>query len=215
VTHLWPPSEAFEDFPASARPPVDHDLRIGRILLDTNCLIDLAEGGEVGEILAGLVADLRTRGHGMAVAAITASENPRKGSPPKTWPEFVDLLSRVGLADAEILKPMGYWDVTFWGEGLWVGDDMIALETQIHIVLFPSFAIDDDSDPGRWRNAKCDVQVVWTAMWNRVDFLITSDRRIVDRAPRLASIRPIEILTPAEFSEMREGHPDPPPGSAV
>jgi hypothetical protein len=51
-------------------------------------------------------------------------------------------------------------------------------------------------------------------MWNRVDFLITGDRRIVDRAPRLASIRPIEILTPAEFSETREGHPDPPPGSA-
>jgi hypothetical protein len=194
---------------------VEDDWTIERILLDTNCLIDLAEGGEVGEALTEIVADSRAGGLVLAVAAITASENPRKGSPPKTWPEFADLLSRVGLTDAEILKPMAYWGVTFWGQGLWVGDDMIALETQIHSVLFPSFAVDDDSDPRRWRNAKCDVQVVWTAMWNRVDVLITSDRRIVERGPRLASIRPVEIQTPAQFLETRAGHPDPPPGSAV
>jgi hypothetical protein len=178
-------------------------------LLDTNCLIDLAEDGEPAAALARIVADFRAGGHRLVVAAITASENPRKGSPPKTWPEFTDLLTRIDLADVEILKPMSYWGVTFWDEGLWVGDDMAALESRIHVALFPSFDIDDDSNEHRWRNAKCDVQVVWTAMWNRVDFLVTSDARIVTRAPKLAAVRPIEVLTPPSFLQTLEERDDP------
>jgi hypothetical protein len=77
-------------------------------LLGTNCLIDLAEGGEPATALARIVSDFRACGHQMAVAAITASENPRRGSPPKTWLEFSDLLARAGLADVEILRPMAY-----------------------------------------------------------------------------------------------------------
>lgn len=179
-------------------------------MLDTNCLIDLAEDGEPAAALARIVSNLHAGEHRLVVAAITASENPRKGSPPKTWLEFTDLLTRIGLAGVEILKPMGYWGVTFWDEGLWVGDDMVALESSIHATLFPSFAMDDDTDERRWRNAKCDVQVVWTAMWNGVDVLITSDQKIVSRAPKLAQIRPIDILTPPSFLRALEGGGDPP-----
>jgi hypothetical protein len=105
---------------------------------------------------------------------------------------------------------MAYWDVTFWGEGLWVGDEMADLETRIHTALFPSFEIDNHSDERRWRNAKCDVQVVWTALWNRVDFLVTSDARIVARAPKLAAIRPIDVLTPPCFLRVLKDRSDPP-----
>lgn len=180
------------------------------VLLDTNCLIDLAEDGGPAGALRRIVSVARTERHRLVVAAITASENPRKGSPPKTWPEFTDLLARVGLADVEILKPMGYFGVTFWGEALWVGDEMSDLESIIHDILFPTLRMDDDSDEGRWRNAKCDVQVVWTAMWNGVDVLVTSDQRIVSRAPELAAIRPIEVRTPVSFAESRgERHKGP------
>jgi hypothetical protein len=179
-------------------------------LLDTNCLLDLAEGDESAMVLARIVSNFRAGGHQLAVAAITASENPRRGSPPKTWSEFTALLARVGLADVEILKPMAYWDVTFWGEGLWVSDEMADLEAHIHTALFPSFEIDDDSDERRWRNAKCDVQIVWTALWNHVDFLVTSDARIVARAPKLAAIRPIDVLTPPCFLRVVEDRSDPP-----
>jgi hypothetical protein len=143
-------------------------------------------------------------------AAITASENPRKGSPPTTWSEFTGLLARVGLGDVEILRPMGYWGVTFWDQALWVGDDMLDLESRIHRVLFPRLPVDDDSDKRRWRNAKCDVQVVWTAMWNGVDVLITSDQKIISRAAKLAQILPIDVLTPPSFLRALEGGGDPP-----
>lgn len=86
-------------------------------LLDTNCLIDLDEDGEAAPALHRIVGEHRAGGLRLVVAATTASENPRKGSPPKTWPQFTDLLGRVGLAEVEILKPMAYWDVTFWGRG--------------------------------------------------------------------------------------------------
>ena len=141
------------------------------------------------------------------MAAITASENPQKRSPPKTWPEFHDLLARIGLADAEILKPMWYWDVTFWDEGLWVDDNMVGLESSVHAILFPSLRMDDHSDERRWRNAKCDVQMVWTAMWNDVEVLITGDdRRSVDRVGRDQTDRGSDagLLPP----RTRRGRPD-------
>jgi hypothetical protein len=188
----------------------DHDPRTMKTaLLDTNCLIDLDEDGEPASALRRILAEHRAGGHRLVVAAITASENPRRGSRPKTWPQFTDLLGRVGLAEVEILKPMAYWDVTFWGEGLWVGEKMADLESRVHAVLFPSLEMDDHSDKRRWRNAKCDVQVVWTAMWNEVDVLVTGDRRIVDRGPKLAAIRPIEVLTPATFARALEDRAHP------
>jgi hypothetical protein len=173
---------------------------VRRVLLDTNCLIDLTEGAETAAALSGIVDGAPTGRHELAVAAISASENPRRGLPPKTWPEFTGLLARLDLTEVEVLKPMGYWGVTFWDGGLWVGEDMADLESRIHAVLFPSFGIDDRSDERRWRNVKCDVQMVWTAMWNRVDVLVTSDKRIVARGPKLATIRPIDVRTPASFA---------------
>jgi hypothetical protein len=180
---------------------------MSRILLDTNCLIDLAEDDAAAAPLGVIVAASRRGLVRLAVAAITASENPRKGSPPKSWDEFSGLLARVGLADVEVLKSMGYWGVSFWDQGLWVGDDMLELEARIHAVLSPTLAIDDRSDERRWRNAKCDVQMVWTAMWNGVAVLISSDKKIVARSTALAAIRPIEVLTPASFlRSLEEGH---------
>jgi hypothetical protein len=87
---------------------------------------------------------------------------------------------------------------------------MADLEARNHTALFHSFEIDDHSDERRWRNAKRDMQVVWTALWNRVDFLVTSDARIVARASNLAAIRPIDILTPPCFLWILEDRRDPP-----
>jgi hypothetical protein len=55
---------------------------------------------------------------------------------------------------------MGYWNITYWGQALWVNEEMKELEGRIHAVLAPSRAMDDDSDHRRWINTKCDVQFV-------------------------------------------------------
>jgi hypothetical protein len=87
---------------------------------------------------------------------------------------------------------------------------MVDLESRVHAVLFPSLGMDDHSDERRWRNAKCDVQAVWTAMWNRVDVLVTGDRKIVDRARELTAIRQIEVLAPATFARALNDRADTP-----
>jgi predicted nucleic acid-binding protein len=55
------------------------------VLVDTNCLIDLAEdrqprAADLRRIVAGQVPEYE-----VVVSAITASENPKRGSAPKTW----------------------------------------------------------------------------------------------------------------------------------
>ncbi len=159
------------------------------ITLDTNCLIDLDEGRQpqVGP-LEQVVQAHRDGGVRLTVCAMTASENPRSGDPPKTFPEFTALLERVGLSEVEILKPIGYWSVSFWGQALWTSDEMRKLEQEIHHVLAPNLLMDDMSDDRRWRNTKCDVQMVWTHVWHDTGVLLTSDTAILRKAGALAAL---------------------------
>jgi hypothetical protein len=124
----------------------------------------------------------------VTACAITASENPRAGDPPKMFAEFTELLDRVGLAKVEILKPMGYWGVSFWNQALWTSNEMRELEQAIHAVLAPSLPMDDTSDQRRWRNTKCDVQMVWTHVWHDTDALLTNDQPILRKADALAEL---------------------------
>lgn len=168
------------------------------VLVDTNCLIDLAEdrqprAADLRRIVAGQGSEYE-----VVVPAITASENPKRGSAPKTWDEFVDLLRRAGLSNARVLSPMGYWDVTFWDHALWVDDEMKELEVKVHRTLAPGFNIEDRTNEHKWRNIKCDVQVVWTAIWHRVDTLITGDKPILSKTDELRELG-IEAQSPAGF----------------
>lgn len=169
------------------------------VLLDTNCLIDLADDRQPR------AADLRRivvgqgRNYEVVVSAITASENPKRASAPKTWDEFVDLLRRAGLPNARVLSPMGYWDVTFWDHALWVDDEMKELEVKVHRTLAPDFDIEDRTNDRKWRNVKCDVQVVWTAVWHKVDTLITSDSPILSKADKLRDLGS-EVQSPAAYA---------------
>lgn len=169
------------------------------ILLDTNCLIDLAEdrqprAADLRRIVAGQGSEYE-----VVAAAITASENPQRGNAPKTWDEFAGLLRRAGLPDARVLSPMGYWDVTFWDHAFWVDDKMKELEVKVHRTLVPHLNMEDRSNDRKWRNVKCDVQVVWTAAWHKVDTLITSDSPILSKADKLRDLG-IEAQSPAAFA---------------
>lgn len=83
---------------------------------------------------------------------------------------------------------MGYWDVTYWGQALWVGNEMQQLERKIHAVLAPNLDMDDDSNKRRWINTKCDVQFVWTHVWHKTNALVTSDEGILGKADPLAAL---------------------------
>jgi hypothetical protein len=171
-----------------------------KLLLDTNCLIDLDEdrqprAGHLREIIA-----LQGEETLLSVAAISASENPKGDLPPKSWSDFEQLLARVGIPDIEVLNPMAYFDVSFFGHALWVGPPMQELEREVHEALAPEVAMDDRSDLRRWRNVKCDVQLVWCALWHGVDVLITGDGKLRQRAGGAFGDRDLEFLSPKEFT---------------
>jgi hypothetical protein len=76
---------------------------------------------------------------------------------------------------------------------------MKELEKKVHQILAPNFDIGDDSDERRWRNTKCDVQVVWCALWHKTDIVITSDKGILSKSPALAELG-ATVETPAAFA---------------
>jgi hypothetical protein len=123
----------------------------------------------------------------LVAGAITASEN-APGGVKEPFEAFKARLARIGLGDARILPPMGYWNITYWGEALWVSEEMEQLERKVHTILAPNLDMKDDSDIRRWINTKCDVQFVWTHIWHETDTLVTSDRGILGKAGELADL---------------------------
>jgi hypothetical protein len=171
---------------------------VGVVLLDTNCIIDLVEGTDARAAdLARIRAAARRGQFEVGVAGISASENPKRRCG-NSFTEFKELLSRVGLADARVLPPMGYYDVTFWDQSLWVNDEMTRLERSIHGILAPNLAMDDMSNRRKWLNTKCDVQVVWTHIWHKTDALVTSDGGIARKSAVLAKLG-ARVYLPASF----------------
>jgi hypothetical protein len=148
----------------------------------------------------------------VAAVAISASEN----QPGIARPNFADFLARLAdlrLDHLEILKPLGYWDISFWDWCLWGDEEMSALDRQIHDLLFPNieFALGDfsrrrgiavDPLPRQWRNAKCDVLALWSHIYHRREVFVTSDGNFHALTRRLALIamganhtcRPAEAL---------------------
>lgn len=135
------------------------------------------------------LADAHARGEAdVAVVAISASEKQKHGLVLVNFSQFSDRLDCLQLGHLEILKPMKYWDVTFWDWDYWVEPEMDQLERRIHEVLFPKlecqwadFCRTRHLDPNtlcqgtEWHNAKCDVQALWSHMYHHREVFVTRD----------------------------------------
>ena len=87
------------------------------------------------------------------------------------------------------MPPVDHFGVGFYGKGYYGGtDEMNALEQAIQRVLHPgipisyaeycaSRGIDPDLQPRdpKWRNALCDIQILWSHVYHGRDCLVTSD----------------------------------------
>jgi hypothetical protein len=105
--------------------------------LDTNCLIAVAKGEPGADAIQALANAHAEHRADVAVVAISASENPRI-SPYTNFAEFRGWLGSIELGHLNIIFPMCYWGVSFWGHCLWGDGAMINIERQIHEILFPS-----------------------------------------------------------------------------
>lgn len=89
-----------------------------RVTLDTNAIIDLEESRRGAAAITELIA-LNAAGQvQLCVSAIAASERYRDTGGDPHFGLFTEKLANVGLQDAELLNPIGYRDVTFWGHAV-------------------------------------------------------------------------------------------------
>lgn len=152
----------------------------------------------------------------MRLIGINASEKNKDGSYPNTIDEFRQKVRAVGLGELELLKPMGYWGITFWDWCVWadgVGEPMVLLEEQLHKILFPEISFSHqehcaklgitpqkDFVEEKWRNAKCDVLTIWSHIFYSNDVFVTNDRNFLKetKKPELIRLGAKKILTPEE-----------------
>lgn len=156
--------------------------------LDTNCIIALENNEPAARAIRALV-DAHERGDAnVAVVAISASERQMDRQHLENFAGFQQRLANLGLGTLEILRPILYWDITFWDWSLGAGDKELALERQIHDVLFPAApflwpdfctanGLDAAASPlnSKWRNHKCDVLALWSHIHQARDVFVTSD----------------------------------------
>lgn len=188
-----------------------------KFTLDTNCLYDLSDHRPNAEYISKLAAAHSAGIASVAVVAMAASELQKDGTTLSSFSAFEDRLRTLNLAKLDVLKPMCYFDVTFWDWCLYSEDEMIAIERAIHDILFPKIefsyekAVPSNSDPiiaaksaRKWRNAKCDVQSLWCHIWGRRDIFVTSDKNFhkVNKRTRLEEIGAGTICDPKGAVEM-------------
>jgi hypothetical protein len=143
------------------------------VTFDHNCLIDLEENRTAAHYLRRLITADQAGQIKVRVVAIGASEQLAGGARKSNFGEFKHKLVKLGLKQAEILKPLLYYGLGFWDWGIWGGDPVSsALEKDLHAVLFPGIEftyedycsgrhIDIHHAEGkldrRWVNERCDV----------------------------------------------------------
>lgn len=156
--------------------------------LDANCIVAIDEGSPEVPFIRQL-ADAHAAGNAqVAVVAVSAADKRQTGSYLDNFDAFRARLAALDLGHLEILKPMGYFDISFPDWCIEMDDAMAALEKQIHGILFPQSeftwqdyceanGIDPDtlSPHGTWRSLKCDVQLMWTHIHNKRDVFVTAD----------------------------------------
>ncbi len=186
-----------------------------RITLDTNCLIDLEQQSNPGEFLRELLEAHNAQRIRICVVAISASERTKGGKYASNFNEFQDKMKAIGLGSAEILLPLGYWDIAYWDHFIWGDGD--TLEPKIHAVLFQEIPflsqdyctatgvdINDLSTDRKWRNAKCDVLALWSHIHHGADVFVTSDANFhkATKQQRLIELGAKNICTPEQTALM-------------
>ena len=198
-----------------------------KITLDHNLLIDLETTQAANDELQQLVAFHDSGQITIRVVGIGASERLKDKTYALTFSTFQDRVRRLSQREFEILKPLGYWNITYWDWCIWGGEGTpeSELERKIHTVLFPEIefkwqdfaranGVDHDQavqsqsrEWQKWRNRKCDVLAMWCHIYYAGDAFITTDDHFhqATKKPALISLGAKSILYPTEVVSMIAG----------
>ena len=185
--------------------------------LDTNCLIAVAESRPEAADVLRLSTAHASGTESAALVAISASERQQSGEALESFDKFKARIASLGLGHLELLKPLAYWDITFWDFSLWSDDTMVQTERKIHEILFPNIEFlwpdfcaarglaPETTPPDRkWRNAKCDVLAYWSHVHAGRAVFVTSDRNFhtTAKAADLQAAFGGSVLTPQSAASL-------------
>ena len=184
-----------------------------KFTLDTNCIIDVDEDRPSAEYIKQIVDAHQKNLTDVAVPYIGASERQKNHGYHATSTDFDLRLARLGLDHLKVLQPMAYFDVTFLDGSLLSDGPMIALERQVHSILFSHIefdyqnyckkkGIDELPVDSKWRNVKCDVQAMWCHLHYTRNIFITSDQNFHRKAAQLSAIGAGRILFPETAAKL-------------
>ena len=189
-----------------------------KLTFDHNLLIDLECNPGVPE-LRDLVGCHETGRITICVSGIGGSERLKGRIYAENFSQFKDRVEKLSSRKFEILKPLGYWDITFYDWAIYVSDEGadIQIEKKLHDVLFPEtqycwqdFAHENGLNPEndwnyknflwqKWRNRKCDVLTMWCHIYYGNDIFVTNDEIFhKQKKPELIALGAKRILNPSE-----------------
>ena len=172
-----------------------------RLVLDTNCIIDLEEDRQDARHIRDLIKAWKREAVDLAVVAVSASENQPDGTASPNFSVFEEKLKKVGLGDVNHLLPIMFWDFGYWDHALWSSQELLELRLQIQTVLFPNIA---DTPPTTskenyvWRNQMCDTLVVWACIHHGWDCVVTRDKNFHDHEAELARLGLLKVIKPKD-----------------
>ncbi len=184
------------------------------VTIDTNCIIELAQGTKQGQIIHRLIELHQGQRMQLRVPGISASEKQLDHTYLPTFDLFKQKLIEIGLDKVEILRPIAYLGVCYLEWCVLPSEEMITLERSIHNILFPNvpfeyadfcrqqnISLSDDLHP-KWRNAKCDTLGLWSHIYYSGNIFVTIDKnfhkatkrsRLIDCGAG-AIVKPEEVL---------------------
>ena len=194
-----------------------------KFALDTNCIIELDEQRAHAVELRQLSELAKFGLIHLSILGISASENQKGGGSLPSFSDFTARLLRLDLGHLEILKPIGFWDVTYWDWSLNCETHDFQVLDNIWKVLFPKISSSwldyakskkaDEQDTStrtylKWRNALCDAQIAWATVKYGQDVLVTLNTKDFQKnSLALKSVGIRSILTPSEALTHAPTHP--------
>jgi len=155
----------------------------------------------------------------LRLVAISASEKVIDEQRIRNYSLFERYIEALGLNGIEQLYPFMIWGVTFWGKSINGSQDMVALEEEIHKILFPyipyqyknfcnlyNLPYPNENIDKKWLNSRCDSIVLWSHIYYEGDIFVTRDKNFHKqiKKERLIGLGARMIVTPKEALDLLE-----------
>jgi hypothetical protein len=164
-----------------------------KVTIETNAIIALENDEPMARYISELIKMNKLGRINLRLGAISASENLSTGEKYLNFSEFVERIAKVGLSDVEILKPVGYFDITYYGMCVYQGEETKKLEKAIQNIIHSNYEVEfkdhcekygvpksDLETYKKWLNAKCDVLAMWCHIWYKGDLFVSWDEHFLE-----------------------------------